>query len=138
MFASGFFWLNFYFVFRKGSFVSFLLLFLSSSSFKIESMSSSLLLLTTELLLFMSFFLSTSLNGLVSYASCLRVCLNFYLVARNTSIFLSYFVVSNLGPLGCYSKTTYFAMFYVTLTVTPLKYSCLSILLLLEKSTMPL
>lgn len=127
MFASGFFWLNFYFVFRNGSFVYRRLLFLSSSSFRIESMSSSFVF-ATELLLFMSFFLSTILKGFESYASCLRVCLNFYFVALKTSILLSSFTVSSFGPFGCSSNTTSLPMFYDTLTVTPLKYSCFKIL----------
>ena len=64
------------------------------------------------------------LNGLFdeSIASCFLVYLNFYLVALNTSIFLSYFDVSSLGPFDCSSKTIYFPTLSIVCIVTPLKY----------------
>lgn len=92
---------NFSRVFRKGSLFCFFLLPFSSSSLISESKSSR----SPPLLLFPASKFPNPpfpmlLIGLFSMASCRRVCLNFSFVALNTSIFLSYFIVSSFVPVG--------------------------------------
>lgn len=111
------------FVLIKGSFGSFFL-FLSSRYFKIESISSPPYP-TADLL---DYITSICLKRLDYIASCFLVCLNFYLVALKTSIFLSSFCVSSLAPVGLYSNISSLVALSDTITLTPLKKSCFKIL----------